>query len=128
MKKTSQKVKKNKPLRILVMRFSSLGDVAMTVPVISEFLEQNPKVHVTFLSRERFRPLFDSMPNLHFFAADLDKKHKGITGLFLLYKVLKKNGFNAIADLHNVLRTKILRMFFSFTPVKSTVLNKGRKE
>ena len=128
MKKTSQKVKKSKPLRILVMRFSSLGDVAMTVPVIREFLQQNPEVHVTFLSRERFRPLFDGMQNLHFFAADLDKKHKGIIGLFRLYKELKEIGFDALADLHNVLRTKILRMFFSFTSVKSTVLNKGRKE
>ncbi len=113
---------------ILTIRFSSLGDVAMTVPVIREFLQQNPTVRVLFLSREKFRPLFEGIKNLEFYAADLDGKHKGFVGLHKLYKELKTKEITAIADLHNVLRTKIIRLFFKFGNIKMAVLNKGRKE
>lgn len=111
---------------ILVMRFSSLGDVAMTIPVIREFLEQNPDVEILYLSRRKFKPLFESIPNLSFYIADFEEDHKGIGGLFKLSRELKFYDFDAIADLHNVLRTKILRQIISSK--KSAYLNKGRKE
>ena len=110
------------------MRFSSLGDVAMTIPVLKELIIQYPQIEITFLSREKFRPLFDDLPNLDFLAVDLEGKHKGLLGLYRLYKELKKMEFSAVADLHQVLRSRIIRMFFSSLPVKSAVLNKGRKE
>lgn len=110
------------------MRFSSLGDVAMTIPVLKELIIQYPQIEITFLSREKFRPLFDDLPNLDFLAVDLEGKHKGLLGLYRLYKELKKMEFSAVADLHQVLRSRIIRMFFSSLPVKSAILNKGRKE
>lgn len=108
------------------MRFSSLGDVAMTVPVIQEFLQQNPEVELVYLSREKFRPLFENIPKLTFYSADLDGKHKGFLGLYKLAKELNSFRFDEIADLHNVLRTKILRQFISAG--KKSKLDKGRKE
>ncbi len=108
------------------MRFSALGDVAMTVPVIREFLQENPDVEIMYLSRKKFESLFENIPNLTFYAADLDGKHKGIFGLHQLAKELNPFEFNAIADLHNVLRTKILRRLISAQ--KSASLDKGRKE
>lgn len=110
------------------MRFSAFGDVAMTIPVIREFLEQNPNVEITFLSREKFRSLVKELPNIQFYAADLDGKHKSVWGLFRLYRELKSQNFDSVADLHNVLRTKILRRFFGFHSVKMAVLDKGRVE
>lgn len=110
------------------MRFSSLGDVAMTVPVVKELIRQNPQVEITFLSREKFRPLFEDLDRVTFLPADLDGKHKGFPGLYQLYKELKKMEFEAIADLHNVLRTQVLRGFFSFSNIKSAALDKARKE
>ena len=48
-------------------------------------------------------------------------------GLHRLYKELNEEvSFDAIADLHNVLRTKILRLFFA--PKRMAVIDKGRKE
>ncbi|HLT33953.1 MAG TPA: hypothetical protein VKZ98_09200, partial [Aquaticitalea sp.] len=67
---------------LLVMRFSALGDVAMTVPVIREFLEQNPDVEILYLSRRKFKPLFENIPNLSFYTADFDEEHKGLGGIF----------------------------------------------
>ncbi len=108
------------------MRFSSLGDVAMTVPVIQEFLQQNPDVELVYLSREKFKPLFENIPNLKFYPADLDRKHKGFLGLYQLSKELNSFQFDGIVDLHNVLRTNILRKFISAK--KKSKLDKGRNE
>ena len=108
------------------MRFSSLGDVAMTIPVVREFLQQNPDVEILYLSRRKFKPLFENIPNLSFYTADFEQEHKGLVGLFKLAKELKSYDFEAIADLHNVLRTKVLRQIISSK--KSAYLNKGRKE
>lgn len=116
---------KNKK-KILVFRFSSLGDVAMTAPVIEEFMNQNPQIQILYVSREKFRDLFPSNPNFEFIGADLENKYKGVFGLFKLAKELKKYNPTHLADLHNVLRTKILKSFLS--NLKSAVLDKGRKE
>jgi len=111
---------------ILAIRFSSLGDVAMTVPVIKEFLQQNPNVRIIFLSREKFKPLFGGIQNLEFYPADLDGKYKGFFGLTKLAQELNQFEIDAFVDLHNVLRTKILRKLVSAR--KSASLDKGRKE
>ncbi len=108
------------------MRFSSLGDVAMTVPVIKEFLQENPNTEIVYLSREKFKPLFQTIPNLTFISADLDGKHKGFLGLYRLAKELNQFQFYAVADLHNVLRTKLLRKFLK--AAKKAKLDKGRNE
>ncbi len=112
---------------ILVFRFSSLGDIAMTVPVIKLLLQQYPQLHITFVSVAFVKPLFEDIERLHFVAADIRGKHKGVAGLYRLYRSLNKDvQFDAIADLHNVLRTQILRIFF--TGKKIAVIDKGRKE
>ena len=57
---------------ILVIRFSALGDVAMTVPVVWALATQYPDVRITVLSRKFARPLFDDLaPNVNFMEADL---------------------------------------------------------
>lgn len=118
-----------KPRNLLIFRFSSLGDVAMTVPVIQLLLKQYPGLHATIVSNHFVAPLFKDIDRLHFYAADLKARHKGIKGLYRLYKELKNySSFDAIADLHDVLRTKILRAFFSFSHKPIAVINKGRKE
>ena len=119
----------NAPQHLLVFRFSSLGDIAMTVPVIRLLLQQYPQLEVTMVSTGFVRPLFQEIERLHFVAADLKGEHRGLQGLYRMYKSLRKqNRFNAIADLHNVLRTKILRGFFRFSIQQMAAIDKGRKE
>lgn len=96
---------------ILVIRFSALGDVAMTVPVLRAFVEQNPNIKITVLTRPFFAPFFDSIENTTVLTAHFNAEHKGINGLYKLSEQLKKLDFDAIADLHNVLRTRILKLF-----------------
>jgi ADP-heptose:LPS heptosyltransferase len=117
------------PRHLLVFRFSALGDVAMTVPVIRLLLQQYPGLRITFVSSGFHQPLFNNIDRLEFVAADLKGKHKGVTGLYRLYKELKRQyRFDAVADLHNVLRTQVLRKFFLFSSTPIAVIDKGRAE
>lgn len=118
-----------KPQHLLIFRFSSLGDVAMTVPVIKLLLQQHPALQVTIVSGNFMEPLFNDIERLYFFPADFKGRHKGLKGLYRLYRDLKKSfSIDAIADLHNVLRTKILRSFFIFSGKLIAVIDKGRTE
>lgn len=118
----------NTPKHIFVIRLSAMGDVAMLSTVLRIFLAQNPQVKITMLSHPFLGPLFSDIPHLDFFAVDTKKKYKGILGIYKLYKEMKTFKIDAFSDMHNVLRSKILRLFFVFSPVKMAVLNKGRKE
>ncbi len=105
-----------------------MGDVAMTIPVIKALVEQHPEIKITFLSKAFLKPLFDDIPNLNFYAADVKNKHKGVLGLHKLSKELKQLNITHVADLHNVLRSKILRNFLKFSTENIAVIDKGRSE
>lgn len=113
---------------IAVIRLSAMGDVAMTVPVIRAFVSQNPDVKITMVSRPFFKPFFDGISNLDFFEIDLKKRHKGFFGLLKLYSDLKKLHIDAFADLHNVLRSKVIRTLFALSGKKVAFTDKGRND
>lgn len=119
---------KNKPGHILVIRFSALGDVAMTVPVLTAFTKQFPQTRITVLTRPFFKPIFSGLENINVIGAELKDKHKGVTGLARLYSHLAEMEFDAVADLHNVLRTKILKKYFLLSRIPFVQIDKGRKE
>lgn len=111
---------------ILVIRLSAMGDVAICVPILRAFSQQYPEVKITVLTREFFTPFFRNESNTFVFPADVKGKHKGILGLYKLSKELKVLEIDAVADLHNVIRSKILKFFF--LRIKWVQLDKGRAE
>ncbi len=110
------------------MRLSAMGDVAMTVPVLRAFAQQYPEVQLTVVSRPFFQPFFKDIPNLHFFAFDEKERHKGILGLWRLFQDLKALQIDAFADLHNVLRSKVVRTLFALSGKRTAFVDKGRAE
>ena len=105
-----------------------MGDVAMTVPVIRAFVEQNPNVKITVVSRPFFKPFFNGIPNVNFFSVDVKGRHKGFLGLLKLHSDLKQLNIDAVADLHNVVRSQILRILFALSGKKVAYTDKGRAE
>ena len=115
--------------RILVIRFSALGDVVMTVPVVKAFLSAHPETELIMLSDQRMEELFQGIDRLIFVGADLKGKHKGILGMIRLFKMLKKAyAFEKVADLHGVIRSHLLRLLFKFNKKETAVIDKGRFE
>lgn len=119
---------KDRPKHILISRLSALGDVAMVVPIVLGLRQQYPSLKITLLSRPFFEPMFHDVPDLQFYPIDLDKKHKGVIGLYKLFKELSLLNIDAFADLHNVLRSRILGFFFKLNGTPVVTLDKGRSD
>jgi ADP-heptose:LPS heptosyltransferase len=115
--------------RILVVRFSALGDVVMTVPVVKAFLSAHPQAEIIMLSDARMAELFQGIDRLVFVGADLKNKHKGFIGIYKLFQLLKKTyQFDFVADLHGVIRSHLLRFLFRMSKKTTAVIDKGRFE
>jgi len=85
-------------MKVLVLRFSSIGDIILTSPVLRCLKQHVPGVEVHFLTMERFRSLVESSPYV-------DRVHtiKGEIGDAL--PALRKEKFDLVVDLHHNLRT-----------------------
>lgn len=121
----------NSPIRqkILVMRFSALGDVALTIPVLKAFLSANKDVSVVMASEMQLSGLFEGIERLEFEGFDLKGEYKGFLGIFKIFNTLrKKHDFSLVADLHGVIRTHLLRFLFEAGRRKTEAINKGRIE
>lgn len=100
-------------MKILLIRFSALGDVAMLSPIVREVAEQRPQDEFCVLSMPFCEPLFEGIAeNVSFIGRNIKKDYKGIKGIYRLFKELHDMGFDRICDMHDVLRTKMLRVFF----------------
>jgi len=116
-------------MRLLVIRTSAMGDVALTTPVIRGMRNQYPEVELVLLTRPAFKSFFSAIDGLELFFPDLRKRHNGFPGLIRLYRdIIKQTKIDYVIDLHDVLRSKILRQLFRLSGVPVEVINKGRSE
>lgn len=114
---------------ILVLRFSAMGDVLLLVPVLKSFTDHYPDVTVTLVTRPRFASFFSHIERVRVFEADVDYTYNGALGLRDLFKALwRKYDFDLVIDMHDHLRTIILRTLFKMLGTKVIVFKKGRKE
>ncbi len=98
----------------------------MTVPVISILKSTHPEIKITLLTTKFFSTLYNQIPGIEFLY--FEPKHKTLRGLFNLSRKINKINPDFIVDLHDVLRTKILRLFLIKKFSNTVVVNKGRKE
>lgn len=100
----------------------------MTVPVFREFLEQNPGVEIIMVSRKNFEALFAGIPNVTFKGIDLDD-YKGFFGLRKLSnELIREFNPDCIANLHDVIRTKVLDRIYRRKGFKVFKIDKGKEE
>ncbi len=113
---------------LLIFRFSALGDILMSVPVIDALARQYPDLQITVVSRPYVGPVMRMLPqNVSFVGVNL-KNYKGLPGIRRLYKELKTLQPCAIADFHNVLRTICLRNFFRLDGIPTAYFDKDRRQ
>lgn len=100
--------------KILIVRFSSIGDVLLVSPLLRALALQSPHIEVHFVTKRAFLPLLENNPNLkkiHCFSKDFDE----------CLADLNAEKFDLIIDLHNNLRSKRLSQALA---VKTTRFNK----
>jgi ADP-heptose:LPS heptosyltransferase len=115
--------------KILVIRLSAIGDVAMTVPAIYAAAKANPENSFVVLTQAFLIPVFMNRPeNVDVTGISITGPEKTFGGLFRFAWAFSKYDFDIVLDLHNVLRTMIIRTLFRLKGKKVFVLNKARKE
>lgn len=116
------------PKNLLVARFSALGDVAMSIPVVYSACRCNPSVRFIFITKPGNTGLFVNPPdNLTVVGVDVNGRYKGVTGFWRLFGELRRDyRIDGFADLHGVLRTFILCGASALHGVKWRTIRKGR--
>lgn len=125
------KLKQVKPVeRVLVTRFSALGDVAMTIPVLYAAARQWPDVQFTMVTRRGMEQIFVNAPaNLQVVGVDLKKpQYQGLRGVWRLAgELIAQYHPDAYVDLHDVLRTRIIALRCRLSGIRVSRLDKGRR-
>lgn len=119
------------PIRkLLVIRLSALGDICMTLPVIESACRAYPNIEFTLLTSKVGAIVANSVIHIgNLKVRSINKRdYNGITGLNRLYSELRSLGFDAVADLHDVLRTKWVDLRFTLAGKRVEKIDKGRSE
>ena len=81
----------NKIKKVLIIRLSALGDVAMSIPIVYSVCRAYPQIEFTMLTSPHASNLFIEKPaNLVIISAQIRGKHSGIKGLYTLYRELSQ--------------------------------------
>lgn len=115
-----------KNVRVLITRFSAMGDVAMVASVLRELSMQHKHIELIMVSRPQFKAFFEDIPNVTFHPIFPEEQHKGPKGLWRLFGELKHYDIDYVADLHNNIRTRILSLFFKTAGFPLATLDKAR--
>ncbi len=90
-------------MKILIIRFSSIGDIVLTTPVIRTLKTQLEDAEIHYVTKVQYKTILESNPyidKLFFLEKSLDN----------LIDQLRKEKYSVIIDLHNNLRTRIIKM------------------
>ncbi|MBB4036271.1 ADP-heptose:LPS heptosyltransferase [Dysgonomonas hofstadii] len=115
--------------KVLVIRISSFGDVAMLVPVVFSVAAKYPQDRFSVMTRKAFAPLFENLGfNVNVIPLDVKGRHRGLRGFYRVMRRIFASGFSHVADEHDVLRSKGVRYAMKMTGKKVVCIDKGRKE
>ncbi len=106
------------PSRILVIRFSSMGDIVLTSPVTRQLGRICPGAEIEFLTRAEYAPLARALPGV----TTVQCFEPG-TGLFSLVSRLRERRYGLAIDLHGNLRSRLVAM----TGIASRVLRYDKR-
>lgn len=115
------------PRHILVIRNSAMGDVAMLPHALRALQDAYPEVRITVLTRPLFKPFFTGL-DVGFLEADYNGRHKGLRGLMRLAAEARAQGIDAVADVHGVLRSRIIGLLLRLRGLRTALIDKGRIE
>ena len=105
----------NIPKKILIIRFSSIGDIVLCSPLIRCIKQKYPDAELCFLTKKIFRDLVVHHPNI-------SKVFSYKNSLNEIISLLKLEKFDLVIDLHNNFRSKMIRFLLGG---KSLVYKKG---
>lgn len=100
--------------RILVIRFSSLGDIILTFPTLAQLAKDGGEIH--FLTKEAYRPLVELVPGIK--QIHTISNHADFRELYEKSKRLKQHQFDLVMDLHRNTRSAIATLLLNRPSVR----------
>lgn len=98
-------------MKILVIRFSSIGDLTQALSIPSLIKHYHPKAELHFVTRLDLHTLLENHPHInHIWTLD---RQRGLKGLLSLIRLLKKENFTHIYDAHNNVRSLLITLGLS---------------
>jgi len=115
--------------KVLVIRFSAIGDVAMTIPVLYAAAKANPNDSFTVVTQTFMTQLFVNQPsNVHVLGVDTKGSEKRLGGFLRFAFRLAGQPYDIALDLHNVIRSRILDLMFRLKGKRVFRIDKQRKQ
>ena len=114
-------------MRVLAIRFSAMGDVALVAAAAKRWLQMRPEDGLIVCSKPQFEPLFSSVERCVFFGADVKQHYTGLVGMKTLADHLAREyDFDHVADLHDVMRSRMLCTWLRFRGYPISRIHKDR--
>jgi len=115
------------PRHLLVLRTSAMGDVAMLPHALRALRTAYPALRITVATRALFRPFFEGL-DVEFVEVDTKGAHRSLRGMWRLAAEVRRLGVDAVADVHDVLRSQAFRLSMRLHGVRTAHIRKGRAE
>jgi ADP-heptose:LPS heptosyltransferase len=106
----------------LIIRLATLGNVAMTVPVIASLSKRYPNDRFIIASKKDLAAMFASMPNVEFREVD---NHLGWKGVFAIWRAWRDE-VDAVIDLQDLPRTRLFDWLMRLSGKRVTKVRYGR--
>ena len=103
-------------MKVLIVRFSSIGDIVLTTPVVKCLKQQVDNIEIHYLTKNNFMSVIENNPYI-------DKIHTIGNDLKSLIPLLKQENFDLVIDLHHNVRTLRLKYFLGKKSVSFNKLN-----
>ena len=102
-------------MKFLIIRFSSIGDIVLTTPVVRCLKKKFPDSEVHYATKKAFHSIIKHNPYI-------DKVHLLENSTIALTAKLRRENFDCIIDLHHNQRTLLLKWLlgkksFSFNKI-----------
>jgi ADP-heptose:LPS heptosyltransferase len=113
-------------MNLLVLRFSALGDLVIALPYLLKLLETHPHVRVFLGTREQCSRVVPKHERLILVPFTVLQASRGLSGLVEYVHSLRSHSIDAVADLHNNLRSHLICYYLGLFKVPYFRLSKQR--
>lgn len=104
-----------------------MGDVAMLPHALRALRDAYPDLKITVATQPMFRPFFRGLV-VDFLEVKTKAEHHSVWGMWRLAREARRLGVDAVADVHNVLRSKAFRYAMRLHGIRTARIRKGRAE
>lgn len=111
-------------MRVLLLRLTSLGNVAMTVPVVASLSARYPDDEFIVVAKKNLSAMFYGMANVHYHEVTQDTS--SAFGLRALYRALVPYRAEVVVDLQDSTETRLLRTLLRTQGARVHAIDYGR--